>query len=169
MPRHVDGWAGDVAMTYTPPRDLLHGLSLERAELYGKPHLGARYTGRGARRYERTSPGCRLCGRPSASCHHLAPLGMGESFTLSAPAGEWALRSPLAALCGSGTCGCHGAFHSGLLKVRWAWDADEAAEAWWRGWLLATYRPHAPELYGHGRWEVEDTRTGKTTTIREGF
>ena len=39
----------------------LRGWPKERAELYGKPHLGARYTGK--RSYELLQDRCCVCGR----------------------------------------------------------------------------------------------------------
>ena len=79
----------------------LRGWPKERAELYGKPHLGARYTGK--RSYEPTQPRCCVCGRRATNCHHVAHRGWGLEFELAAPGGTWSLRSPLFALCGSGT------------------------------------------------------------------
>lgn len=66
----------------------LQGHSLERAELYGKPHVGARYTGKGARDYERTQEWCCICGKPAMSCHHVIPRGRGERFNLVTPNGR---------------------------------------------------------------------------------
>ena len=48
----------------------LRGMAKDRAELYGKPHLGARYT-RGAS-YEALQQRCAVCGRRAGSCHHVA-------------------------------------------------------------------------------------------------
>ena len=82
----------------------LQGHSLERAELYGKPHVGARYTGKGARDYERTQEWCCICGKPAMSCHHVIPRGRGERFNLFTPNGKWSLRhTPFA---GESLCGC---------------------------------------------------------------
>ena len=56
-------------------------------------------------------------------------------------------------LCGSGTTGCHGAFHSRLMVPEWRWDDDESARAWWSGELLAHgYPTNSPRLYELGRW-----------------
>lgn len=146
----------------------LRGTTLEQAERYGKPHVGARYTGKGKRDYERTQAWCCICGRPAISCHHVVPLGKGERFQLVTPNGTWSLRSPLFALCGSGTTGCHNGFHGGARFVpRWVWDNTLFEQQWWSGELLKRHPPHDPALYLYGRWEVEDRDTGRTITIRE--
>ena len=49
---------------------ILRGYPKERAELYGKPHLGARYTH--GKAYEPLSPYCCVCGRRAGSVHHVA-------------------------------------------------------------------------------------------------
>ena len=100
----------------------LRGWPKERAELYGKPHLGARYTGK--RSYELLQDRCCVCGRRAQSCHHVAHRSWGLEFELVTPNGTWSLRSPLFALCGSGTTGCHGGFHTGLLSAEWRWDSE---------------------------------------------
>ena len=149
-------------------RDQLRGLSVERAECYGKPHVGCRYTGRTARRYERTQGWCCVCGRPAGSCHHVVPIGRGEFFRLVTPKGTWNLRSALLCLCGSGTTGCHDGFHGGaFLKARWVWDDEDCERMWWDGDLLTLMRPHSPQLYLYGRWEITNRRTGEVMTIRE--
>lgn len=43
------------------PASALRGMPKPRAELYGKPHLGCRYTHGGS--YEALQPVCCLCGR----------------------------------------------------------------------------------------------------------
>lgn len=148
----------------------LRGTSLERAELYGKPHVGARYTGSTAKSYERTADCCCICGRPAQSCHHVIPRGRGERFQLVTPNGTWSLRSPLFALCGSGTTGCHEGFHGGArYRARWAWDNIQYEQQWWDGLLLRQFAPHHPALYAYGRWEIEDRATGRTILLREEF
>ena len=137
----------------------LNGWSLLKADMMGKPHLGARYTVP-PRRYERLSENCMVCGRPAANCHHLMPLGNGRSFTLRTDRGTWTLHSPLMALCGSGTTGCHGLFHSGVLAARWFWRSQTDEDRWWSGELLEAYGPHSLELYRHGGWGVLDRKHG---------
>lgn len=146
----------------------LLGRSLERAELYGKPHVGCRYTGEGARCYERTREWCFLCGRPAQSCHHVVPRSQGERFRLVTSCGTWELRSALFCLCGGGTTGCHDGFHGGArYRARWVWDDSECEAQWWDGLLLARHGPHDPALYWYGCWEIEDLRSGKVKTVRE--
>ena len=144
----------------------LGGWSKERAELYGKPHLGARYTH--GKAYEALSPRCCVCGRRAGSVHHVAHRSWGETFRLVTPCGTWDLRSPLFCLCGSGTTGCHDKFHGGArLKAEWAWRSKVYEEAWWTGELLQVYEPHSPDLYEYGYWLITD-RDGNEM-IREGM
>ena len=133
----------------------LRGWARERAELYGKPHLGARYTGK--RRYELLQSRCCVCGRPAQSCHHVAHRSWGLEFELVTPNGTWELRSPLFALCGSGTTGCHNGFHGGAaLKAEWRWHSEVYEKAWWTGELLQAHRQHDPALYDYGCWAITD-------------
>lgn len=144
----------------------LRGLSLDKAELYGKPHIGAHYTGR--KGYERTQDYCCICGKPAQSCHHVIPLSRGKVFQLQTPKGSWFLRSPLFALCGTGTTGCHNDFHGGARYIpRWVWDSEEFKRRWWSGSLLSKHTPHSPALYWYGHWEILDRKTGNVITIRE--
>lgn len=102
------------------------------------------------------------------SCHHVIPRGRGERFNLVTANGTWSLRSPLFALCGSGTTGCHNGFHGGCRYVpRWVWDNIQFEQQWWDGLLLGLFPPHHPGLYDYGRWEIEDRETGRIITIRE--
>lgn len=133
---------------------LLRGWPKERAELYGKPHLGARCTHGAA--YEPTQARCAVCGRRACNCHHVARRSWGKTFRLVTPNGVWELRSPLFALCGSGTTGCHGKFHDGGLRAEWVWRTGAAEEAWWSGTLLREYPPHSPDLYMFGYWAITD-------------
>ena len=122
----------------------LRGLPKERAELYGKPHLGARYTH--GKAYEALSPRCCVCGRRAGSVHHVAHRSWGETFRLVTPC-----------LCGSGTTGCHNKFHGGAgLRAEWRWRSKVYEEAWWTGRLLEVYGPHHPGLYEYGYWAITD-------------
>lgn len=133
----------------------LRGFPKERAELYGKPHLGARYTH--GKAYEALSQRCCICGMRAGSVHHVAHRSWGEKFRLVTPRGAWDLLSPLFCLCGSGTTGCHDGFHAGArLKAVWEWRAEEYEEAWWSGELLQAYAPHDPGLYEYGYWLITD-------------
>lgn len=132
-----------------PTAKQLHGFSLQAAECFGKPHLGARYTAAGYERYKRTSDRCALCGHPATNTHH-QPYR--QFFTLATPAGIWQLRPALFVLCGSGTTGCHGLIEANRIQVRWVWDAPQYETAWWDGELLKEYGEHNPELYNFGGW-----------------
>lgn len=144
----------------------LRGWPKERAELYGKPHLGARYTGK--RSYELLQDRCCVCGRRAQSCHHVAHRSWGLEFELVTPNGTWSLRSPLFALCGSGTTGCHNQFHGGAgLRAEWRWRSKVYEEAWWTGQLLEVYEPHHPGLYEYGYWAITDEHGNEM--IREGI
>lgn len=142
----------------------LRGLSIDKAELYGKPHIGARYTS--GDRYGLTADRCCVCGAPATNCHHVIPKSRGREFAMQTPSGLWMLRSPLLALCGSGTTGCHDGFHGGaFLKASWVWHSPIYRDAWWSGELLEAHSPHSPELYMYGHWAIRDSRANKTIEI----
>ena len=148
-------------MSYTPEKYLLRGLSLEVAELYGKPHLGAEYVGNTATIYRITSETCAVCGRRATNVHHVPPRSKGRIFELLTPDGSHWLRAALFALCGSGTQGCHNGFHGGArFAVRWQWHDDYWAHKWWSGELLKEHKPHDPALYLYGCWVITDKQTG---------
>lgn len=140
------------------------GLSSDKAELFGKPHIGAVYTSGG--RYRRTRERCPVCGRFATNCHHVAPRSVATEMPLVTPLGAWALRSPLIALCGSGTTGCHGRFHERRLAIRWVWYRPSYRDMWWSGQLLSEHVPHSPALYRYGYWEIRDAETGVTLNVR---
>lgn len=146
----------------------LRGLSIEKAELFGKPHIGATYTGTNS--YRLMTHNCFMCMKLATNCHHVAPLSLGKVFQLQTSKGTWFLRSPLFALCGSGTTGCHNDFHGGARYVaRWVWDDPIYEQEWWNGEMLSRHYPHDKALYLYGRWEILDKTTGRTLTIREGL
>lgn len=155
----------------------LDGLSRQRAELFGKPHLGAHYEGRvdyslkhPTRRKQHhvdDGAGCPFCGGgPATDAHHMAQKGMGGGsvvFNLSTEWGTFVLLSPLFALCRNH----HEWFHRGLLEVRWEWDTEDAERRWWNGQLLSHgYAPHDPKLFGLGRYIVTAKPTGKEVEFR---
>lgn len=140
----------------------LQGLSADRASLFGMPHIGAAYRRSGG--YAPITDRCLMCGRPVSNCHHVVPRSVREVFVLDGHE----LRSPLFALCGSGTTGCHDGFHGGARYfASWAWDDPRDEDLWWDGTLLRHYLPHDVRLYGRGRWEIEDRLTGRTVTYRD--
>ena len=147
-----------------PTMQQLRGLSIDKAELYGKPHIGARYTA--GDRYERIQDRCCICGSKATNCHHVIPKGRGTQFALETPNGAWLLKSPLFALCGSGTTGCHNQFHGGAtLKAAWVWHLPLYRDAWWSGELLGMHEPHAEDLYQYGHWVIRDSRQSRTIEI----
>ena len=155
-------------MSFTPERWQLRGLSLQTAELYGKPHIHAHYAGKGVKTHKRDEGArCAVCRRAAQSVHHAPPLSKGREFLLSTPNGEWALKPSLFALCGSGTTGCHNQFHGGArYEPLWVWNDDEAAEEWWSGRILSMVAPHSPALYLYGKWAIVDRLTGKVIEVR---
>ncbi|MEG0790963.1 MAG: hypothetical protein RSG23_04990 [Gordonibacter sp.] len=155
-------------MTYKPGREQLQLLSLDKAELFGKPHIHAGYLRDNVdavwHDYESRCPIC-LCQRV-ANAHHVCPKGVSRRFALQTPLGCFDLKSALFGLCGSGTTGCHNGFHGGARYFpRWVWNSDESARMWWEGELLSHYEPHSAALYGFGCWEVADRRTGRVIEV----
>lgn len=134
----------------------LHGWSYDDASLMGMPHVGALYRGRANRLEEGAA--CVVCAALATNAHHAVPKGRGKQvFNLATPLGTYPLRSPLLAVCGSGTTGCHDGFHGGArFRVRWEWDSPEHEDGWWGGRLLSQgYVPHDARLWLMGRYVVE--------------
>lgn len=147
-------------MSYVPYADQLRGLDYASASLYGMPHLGAGYYADdvNATRWVGEQRRCAACGRSTGfhSKHHEPPKSKGRSFLLCTPMGQFVLKPAIIDLCGTGTTGCHGDRHNGLLAIRWEWDSDESAEQWWNGYLLSHgYVPHDPRLFVLGRYIIE--------------
>lgn len=154
-------------MSYVPPASLLRGLSVDAAQKFGMPSIGAHYEGRGVRT-NRLDEGarCAFCRRPATNAHHVPNVGMGgrnKGFALHG----YELRPALIALCGSGTTGCHNQFHGGAgLRAEWRWRSKVYEEAWWTGQLLEVYEPHHPGLFEYGYWAITDEHGNEM--IREG-
>lgn len=142
----------------------LRGLSLEQAEKFGKPCIGAHYTGRTAHDYTlEECARCAICGRPATNAHHEPHLGMGgrnSRFVLNADNESMPLLPSLIALCGSGTTGCHGLVHSGRYKIAWEWFEDRFERDWWDGKMLCIVQD--PELYDFGQWVITDLDSGES-------
>ncbi len=137
----------------------LMGLSREIAECYGKPHVGAFYANSSVNSHKlQWDAVCTICGRPATNAHHQPPKSRGIVFTMRTPMGAFVLKPALIAVCGSGTTGCHGLIHQGLIRISWEWDEDEAL--WWDGQLLRELEPHSNQLYNYGHWLIE-TRQGR--------
>lgn len=133
----------------------LKGLSLEVAELYGKPHLGAYYEGDSIKSHKWDGhSSCAICGLPASNVHHVSHQSKGY-FTLKAGLDEFKLKPALFALCGTGTTGCHDKFHgSARLKARWIWRDESFADYWWSGEMLKRFGAHNPALYAYGSWQI---------------
>lgn len=155
-------------MSFAIPQSQLRGLSIPKAELYGKPHVGAHYEGNGVKSHKADEGArCLVCHAQSQSVHHAPPLSVGREFALVTDNGIFVLKPSLFALCGSGTTGCHNGFHGGARFVpEWVWRSDEAACAWWSGELLARMEPHSPELYDYGFWSIHDKVYGFCIEVR---
>lgn len=150
-------------MSFTPSTKQLCGLSLDVAELYGKPHIGAHYEGKSVKSHKKDEDStCLVCHRAVQSVHHVPPLSNGHEFVLRTPKGDFHLMPSLFALCGSGTTGCHNDFHGGArFAPEWVWYTDADAEAWWSGDILERFSPHSAMLYAFGFWRIHDRNTGK--------
>lgn len=132
----------------------VYGLSNTWGDLFGLPHIGAEYTSYESGGYTvLDGEPCVVCGRPATNAHHVVPKSVRKVVSI----GGRMLRSPLFALCGSGTTGCHDGFHGGArYKVRWEWDTEEYERAWWSGELLDRYGPHSDELFRYGKYVLTD-------------
>lgn len=153
-------------MTYIPPKEQLCGLSLNVAELFGKPHIGAHYITNGKVYSLDAYAACTVCGNRATNSHHIVPRGKAKRFALRTEDEDFVLHSPLFAVCGSGTTGCHNDFHGGAkYEIEWHWLTDHFAELWWSGYLLKRFPPHSPELYRFGYWVIRSRITGGTLTF----
>ena len=150
----------------------LRGLSIDKARLYGMPHIGCRYTAKGldATAFAAEHPRCACCGRTNGSHnrHHEPPRSNG-TFRLETQKGTFELRPALIDLCGSGTTGCHGDRHNGRLRIRWEWDTAEAEHRWWSGYWLSQpeHEPNGQWLFKYGRYIF--TRDGVSWEYRRGL
>lgn len=151
-------------MIYTPPYAQLRGLSREKVDLYGKPNIGAAYTANkiSATRLDDRAT-CTVCkSRIATNAHHVPSRGyLPQGWDLVTRNGIWHLKPALIALCGSGTTGCHGAFHSGVLKIRWEWNSEADGVAWWSGEILKDIEPHSPKLFNFGYYVIARTATNR--------
>lgn len=155
-------------MSYTPPASVLKGMSFEKASLYGMPHIHAWYKGKSINSHTFDHEDrCPLCGRRATNAHHCPPKSVGKEFLLEHERGlVFPLRPALFALDGSGTTGCHGDIHKGLLKVAWEWDSEEDCEWWWKGGFLWYGMPsNSPDLFKFGKYVFTDS-AGRKTEVR---
>lgn len=142
-------------MSYVPDSRILHGTPLAKAELYGKPHIGAFYANSSIKSHKMAGEAnCAICGMRATNVHHCPPIGTARVFSLQTPTGVHVLKPALFAVCGTGNTGCHGEFHHWVIEARWAWEDDACAELWWGGVLLRRMEPHSPRLFEYGHWEL---------------
>lgn len=145
------------------PDPRLHNRPRAVFECYGKPHIGAFYAnGRMDSHKLEEGARCACCGKPATNAHHWPPRSKG----LFEHHGH-ILRPSLIALCGSGTTGCHGAWHGARFKALWMWDTPKYAQEWLDGYMLDEIEPHSPELYRYGCWEVYDASQSRIWQVRE--
>lgn len=140
---------------FIPQSSQLQGLSLDKAQLFGMPCVGSHYTAEDYRRYALNENACCvICGEKATNSHHVVPKGVARSFLLKTPIGQFVLLSPLFALCGSGSTGCHDKFHKHILEARWEWYDDRLAERWWNGKIPAGCFPGSERLFELGRYVI---------------
>lgn len=144
----------------------LRGLAYDWAHLFGMPHIGAEYRSyrTGTYRVFEGEP-CLICGRQATNAHHVVPRSVWGVFHIDGHE----LRSPLFALCGSGTQGCHDGFHGGArYEVVWEWDSDEEESLWWDGTMLGEmgYMPHDDRLFRHGKYVIHDKKLDLDIVLR---
>lgn len=70
-------------------------------------------------------PWCVVCGKKASNLHHEPPKGLGGI-------GSKGTEPPRLSLCGSGTTGCHGARHAGLLEFQCVETHGGKAVWFWR-------------------------------------
>lgn len=153
-------------------RDQLQSLAYPIAECYGKPHYMAHYKGMkptpaSVDRYALDDDAvCICCGVRATNAHHTPPKGIKRVFDLRTERGSFLLRPALLAVCGSGTTGCHGKIHKGLLKVQWIWDHEGFQRGWWTGSIPDSYEIHSPDLYSCGFWRITDHEGNVVREVR---
>lgn len=139
---------------------ILRGFSIEDAQSYGMPHIGAHYWKDNVNSYHRDDNTCCICGRKATNVHHHPQKGKATSFTLSTEYGIFVLKPALFALCGSGTTGCHGLIHNKKVSIQWKWDSKAYQELWFSGYLLSHgIIPHSPKLFEYGCWLIGDDKS----------
>lgn len=139
-------------MSYQIPRQLLGGLSVDKASQMGMPNNGASYLhSRGDAHKVTGRMGCVCCRvNPAEHAHHEPQKGMGGHKTLKLHGKT--LRPSLHALCHR----CHEAVHRGEIGIRWEWDSQEDMRRWWEGDMFAEgIAPGDVRLYDCGRWAYE--------------
>lgn len=147
----------------------LNGLDYRKAELMGKPHINAHYANRRVKSnmLDGYAPCC-VCGQLATNSHHVVPLSVCHFWKMNTPRGVFSLSTPLFALCGSGTTGCHNGFHGGArYSVEWVWVSEQYRDEWWEGHTLANIcRQHDSFLWQQGYYELTDKVSGRVFRLR---
>lgn len=130
------------------PRELLRGMSIDKARLFGMPHVGCHYAGNSVNSHKLyRGTRCAVCGETASDAHHEPQKGMGGGKGL--PMHGYVLRPALLALCPQ----CHHDRHFGRLSFVWFWRDEETEIDWASGKLLRDgFKPHDPELFRLGYW-----------------
>lgn len=167
-------------------------IAVSGSALYGLPHIGATYLPgwKGKKRnYGRVSEICEACCRARAtSTHHIVPIGMGgrqsartifvnpvscDSYNaehvqspefMATGMGRFEVYTPLIAVCGTGTIGCHGDFEEHRIGIEWVWRDALCKNLWESGWILSHgYKPNSERLYEFGYYRI----SGRSGILRE--
>lgn len=141
------------------------GVSINRLELMGKPHIGAHYE-REDYRTNRLDEGarCVICGRIATDSHHLVPRSVLRGYTVDTPLGRFVTMSPLFALCRT----CHKDIHDrGRYNFEWRWTKKQYVDEWHNGHTLAhVCRPGSDFLFQEGYYLMTDKLTGTTRKLK---
>ena len=137
----------------------LKGLDYPRAELLGKPSIGAHYTREDYRAYHLDENArCVVCGRRAEHAHHVVHRKTARGWTVDTELGRFTVLSPLFALCHE----CHENFHGGSrYTARWEWADKQYMTEWWNGHTLAHIcAPGNDFLKQEGHFVLVDKKTG---------
>ena len=141
------------------------GISKQRLELMGKPHIGAYYE-REDYKTNRLKEGarCAICGKPATESHHVVPRSTVHAYTLDTPLARFVVMSPLFALCR----GCHDDIHKrGRYAIEWVWEREQYREEWENGHTLAHIcRPANEFLFQQGHYLLTDNFTGEERELK---
>lgn len=133
-------------------------LTVEKARMFGMPHVGAKYTSKTGDHYRMLEGArCMVCGQPAAHVHHEPNKGMGGHATLEL-AGH-GLRPALFALCQKCHDQRHFAHNGDRLSIRWRWafepTSHEYEKLWVEGGFFESgFMPHDERLFWYGWYEI---------------
>lgn len=141
------------------------GIPRDRADLMGKPSIGAHYEREDYRSHKLDDDArCVICGRRATDAHHVVPRSTVRGYTVDTPLGMFVCLSPLFALCRE----CHHDIHMrARYQIRWEWKAEQYRQEWENGHTLAHIcRPGNSFLFQEGCYIVKDAKTGKEFEVR---